>query len=223
MIKIARKVKDLTSKKFGHLTVIKMNEKRGPSNKVMCTCKCDCGNTIVVMSNSLTTGKTVSCGCRIQNKTHGMTNNRIYKIWADMKNRCTNINNQSYSDYGGRGISICKEWNKFENFYEWSKISGYSDNLTIDRINVDGNYEPNNCRWATYEQQNNNKRNNIYVEFNNEIITLTELSRITNISFMTLRKRYNKGDRNEKLIRTITTRIKGEDNKKDGKKKTKTN
>ena len=204
MTKITRKVKDLTNKRFGHLTVIKMNEERGPSNKVMCTCKCDCGNTVVVMSNSLTTGKTISCGCKIQNKTHGMTDSRIYKIWADMKNRCTNVNNRSYSDYGGRGITFCEEWDKFENFYKWSKESGYSDNLTIDRINVDGNYEPDNCRWDTYKQQNDNRRNNIYIEYNNETITLKELSRQTGINYQTLLRRYNKGDRNEKLIRSIS-------------------
>lgn len=222
MIKITRKVKDLTNKKFGHLTVVKMNEERGPSNKVMCTCKCDCGNTIVVMSNSLTTGKTVSCGCRIQKKTHGMKNTRIYRIWAGMKNRCTNVNNQSYSDYGGRGITLCEEWNKFENFYKWSKESGYSDNLTIDRINVNGNYEPNNCRWATYEQQNNNKRNNIYIKYNNEVVTLTELSRMTNICPESLRKRYNDEDEdNEELIEYVTSKLKGDSNKKDGKKKKK--
>ena len=221
MIKIARKIKDLTNKKFGHLTVIKMNKERGPSNKVMCTCKCDCGNTVVVMSNSLTTGKTVSCGCKIQNKTHGMTNTRIYKIWADMKNRCTNTNNQSYSDYGGRGINICEKWNEFESFYEWSKVSGYSDDLTIDRIDVNGDYEPGNCRWATYKQQNNNKRNNIYIEYDDKLITLTELSTITNINSKTLRERYNKGDRNEKLIRTVTVKVKGDNNNKNSKKKKK--
>lgn len=211
------KIKDLTNNRYGHLTVLKMNEERGPHNKVMCTCRCDCGNEIVVMSNSLQQGKTVSCGCRMQMITHNMTGTRIYKIWAGIKNRCDNPNEPAYKDYGGRGITYCNEWKEFSSFYEWANESGYEDNLTIDRIDVDGNYEPVNCRWATCKEQNNNRRNNIYIEYDNEVITLKQLSEITDINYNTLLKRYNKGDRNESLVR----KPKGDNKKNNGKKEKK--
>lgn len=178
---------DLTDLKVGKLKVIKRadNDSKG---RVMWLCRCECGNYKSINAYSLSKGITQSCGClqRKQtskaNKTHGMANTRIYNIWCKMKERCYKRNSIEYHLYGGRGISICNEWkNDFKSFYEWAVKNGYSDSLSIDRIDVNGNYEPTNCRWATSYEQNSNKRNNVVIEKNGERHTLSEWSRITGI------------------------------------------
>lgn len=123
--------------------------------------KCSCGNEFKTMTESVRVGKTVSCGCYNKQKStiHGLRHHRIYKIWDGIKQRCFNKNNCNYFKYGEVGITICNEWREdFLNFYNWSLQNGYKDNLSIDRINNDGNYEPNNCRWTTRETQQRNQR-----------------------------------------------------------------
>ena len=107
---------------------------------------------------------------------------RIYEIWANMKYRCNNKNCVNFKNYGGRGIRVCEEWNAFENFYKWAIDNEYSDNLTLDRIDVNGNYEPENCRWATWEEQANNRRRNSRITYNGETHTISEWARIKNLS-----------------------------------------
>ena len=158
---------------------------------------CDCGNRKVIEGYKLKTGHTKSCGCLVRenglnNKTHGMTNTRLYRIYAGIKDRCLNKSNERYSDYGGRGIEICEEWlSDFMSFYNWAIDNGYSEELSIDRIDVDGNYEPNNCRWATKLEQANNKRNNILITYNGITDTLPNWSRKTGISKSCLEYRHN--------------------------------
>lgn len=112
-------------------------------------------------------------------KKHGMSNTRLYHIWEGMKRRCKNPKAKNYKNYGGKGISICDEWDRsFEVFYEWAMANGYEDGLTLDRIDVNGNYEPSNCRWASWEEQENNRSNNKYIEYNGQTKTIAEWTRI---------------------------------------------
>lgn len=120
------------------------------------------------------------------NYKHGLRHKRIYNIWRNMWHRCTNPSDPGYRNYGGRGISVCKEWKDPKVFADWAYKNGYSDNLTIDRIDVNGNYEPSNCRWATYATQANNKTNSVFIEYNGESHTFAEWEKITGISSKTI-------------------------------------
>lgn len=164
-------------------------------------CQCDCGNEVVVVKGQLTSGKTGSCGCfqreraRDYHLKHGKSNTRIYYVWKEMVQRCTNPRNRSYQDYGGRGITVCDEWrgeNGFINFYTWSLESAYESGLEIDRINNDGNYGPENCRWVTRELQANNKRNNILVEHRGIKKTVSQWARQLDMDDKKIRQRIKK-------------------------------
>lgn len=127
-------------------------------------------------------------------KTHGMTKTRIFNIWITMKQRCYNPNKQHYECYGGRGVKVCQEWlYDFMKFYEWAMNNGYEESLTLDRIDMNGNYEPFNCRWVDLKTQANNKRNNCFVEWNGEVYTIAELSEISGINYSVMYYRIHKG------------------------------
>ena len=169
---------DLIGQKFGKLTVIE-KAKEGRQRYI---CKCECGNTITLQRSRLPKYK--SCGCYEKvnleiishsSYKHGKTNTRLYGIWCGMKDRCYNSNCEHYDCYGGRGIRVCDEWlNDFQKFYDWSIQNGYEKGLSIDRIDVDGNYEPSNCRWATKIEQMRNRRDTVFVEDNGIKIPITE-------------------------------------------------
>lgn len=194
---------NLEGQKFSRLLVIKRAE-----NKVFkCgtvvaqwICKCDCGKeNIIVASNKLRNGNTKSCGClhdelfeknRMLHMKHNKSNTRLYKIWSGMKQRCHNSRHPKYRIYGKRGIVVCDEWkNSFEKFYNWAIEHGYKDNLTIDRIDNDRNYEPNNCRWFTPKEQSNNVRHNLIYSYNGQRKTLKQLAEEYNINYGTLYSR----------------------------------
>lgn len=206
---------DITGKKYGKLTVIEFAGRiRQPSGKIctMWKCRCDCGNYCTIRADSLKMGCTQSCGCLKQkqdkinlkkNHRHKMSGTRLYGIWQKMKDRCYNSNVKCYPRYGGRGIKMCYEWLKPDNFIQWSLENGYSNKLTIDRIDNNGNYEPSNCRWITNKEQCRNRRSNIMVEYNNKKMTLIELAEQINIPYKTLYMRYKRGKRNAELIKLV--------------------
>jgi hypothetical protein len=165
---------------------------------------CDCGVKITVSANSVKRGNTQSCGCHRKevsakiNLTHGQARDgqqsRLYQIWAQMKRRCDLPTHEAYPDYGGRGIRVCREWsNSFEAFEDWAINSGYSDDLTIDRRNNDGNYEPGNCRWLDRKGQANNRRSSRIVSYLDMDMTLAELSNCSGIGESTLADRLDRG------------------------------
>jgi hypothetical protein len=160
---------DLTGKRYGKIQVISM--KGHEKGSIIWNCICDCGKELEINTGRLNSGSIKSCGCSKkermikQNTIHGKANTRLYEIWIGMKKRCYNPNCHAYKNYGGRGITICQEWlDDFMNFYNWAMENGYRDDLSIDRIDVNGNYCPENCRWSTESEQALNKRETVYYE-----------------------------------------------------------
>ena len=133
-------------------------------------------------------------------KTHGMSHTRLHNIWLTMRQRCEKPKCSTYHKYGAKGIRVCTEWGVFENFRDWSLSNGYADNLTIDRINPLGNYEPSNCRWVTQKVQQNNRSNNIRLTYSGETHSIIEWSEITKIPLQNLYDRYYKGWKIERIF-----------------------
>lgn len=193
------KRKDLTGMKFGKLTVVSIDEK-ATSRHYKWICKCECGNTVSVFGTNLNQGISQSCGCNSSrtrayklkdiNTKHGMSRTRIYHIYHGILIRCTKPNSQNYKHYGGRGITMCDEWaNSFESFVSWANSNGYNEELTLERIDNNKGYSPDNCKWIPQSEQPLNRRNNIYATINGETKTVKEWAEISGINYNTLRSR----------------------------------
>lgn len=186
---------DLSGMKFGRLTVIESDGYANGGKRWKC--KCDCGNECIASASKLVSGHKRSCGCLRHEKPYNYQgrdrNRRLYIIWKAMRQRCINQKSPAYPRYGGRGISICEEWNDYNTFEEWALANGYSDELTIDRIDSNGNYEPNNCRWATPLVQSNNRGSNRKYTYNGETKTVSEWANLFGISYGTLISRLKRG------------------------------
>jgi hypothetical protein len=192
------KRKDLTGKKFGKLIVIEYAYSKGYA---YWRCKCDCGNENIVRSSHLLLGAVKTCGCswsengrktiifaQAANKKYDekIVKSRLYTIWNNMKERCDDVSNKNY---GGRGISICKEWREnYKTFYDWAVKNGYNDKLSIDRIDFNGNYYPENCRWANHEIQANNTRKNVFFTYGGITKSVSQWAREFGISHSTFRR-----------------------------------
>lgn len=200
-----RSLNDLTGQRFGKLTIIKRATNKG--KETAWECLCDCGNVCHVSVANLRSG-TKSCGClrhEGRNAKHGKCNTRLYTIWSSMKERCFNKNSYAYKWYGMKGIIVCDEWrgeNGFENFYNWAMQNGYKQGLSIDRIDVYGNYEPSNCRWADMITQANNKSNTLYIRYNGKSETVRYWSEKTGMRRSTIYSRHKKGWSAEEIFNT---------------------
>lgn len=195
---------NITGQRFGRLVALEMvgNDKYGIK---LWKCKCDCGNEKIVTYTHLKRGMIKSCGClhATQNYVHGLNGSRLQGIYYKMLYRCNNPKCENYADYGGRGIKICDEWlgdNGFKNFYEWAFSNRYTEKLTLDRKDNDKGYSPDNCRWVDAFVQENNRRNNIFIEYKGERLTIGEWSRKTGINYNTLFHRYQKGWSPSKML-----------------------
>lgn len=204
------KMKNITGKKFGKLTAVKVFGKSA-SGKYLWLCKCECGGEKIVSRSDLVTGNTISCGCVITNTSHGMSRTKLYKKWTDIKMRCYNPNNISFPNYGARGIKMCEEWrNDFSAFLSWAIQNGYDDSaprgrFTIDRIDVDGDYCPENCRLVDIQFQERNKRNTYYAEYNGKKIPLAMACAELNLPIQVV---YHRIIRGKTLEQAVTTPIK---------------
>lgn len=200
--------KDLTGKTFGRLTAIQPQKTSRLGTYWLC--RCECGNECVVLTSKLSSGHTISCGCRVSeikskisevNKTHAKSNTKLYNIYQGILARCYKKYSSSYERYGGRGITMCDEWkNDFMSFYNWAIDNGYSEKLSIDRIDTNGNYCPENCRWATAKEQANNTRKTVFLTYKGETKPASEWSEIVGISQSSLTQRKRKGWTDEECL-----------------------
>ena len=196
----------MVGRKFGRLTVISEAWERTPQCSWICLC--DCGNTTdPIPGYNLRSGRVVSCGCRKRDGKlsslykHGGAKTKLYEVFKTMHRRCEAETSNRFSYYGARGISVCEEWKDFRAFREWAHNNGYAEGLTLDRIDNNGDYCPENCRWATVKQQSNNRRNNVYIEIDGQLKTAAQWSDLTGIPYRTIYGRYKSGLTGKEVIR----------------------
>lgn len=209
-------VEDLTGKKLGKLTVIEQHGFTKPNKYghryAIWYCKCDCGNYVERTSDVLKRGKS-SCGCvqeanlkrmSLGNVKHGLSKTRIYGIWKNMISRCYREKDIHYKAYGARGITVCDEWkNDSSKFFEWAFANGYRNDLTIERIDNDKGYCPENCTWIPKEQQSKNKRQNIMITYEGKTMCASDWAKETGISASAIRYRFKRGWGTERIFSTI--------------------
>lgn len=209
--------KDVRGQRYGMLTILEVYDKRGHHYRYKC--KCDCGNESIAFLDSLQSGHTTSCGChgKASMTTHGLSKHPIYKTWIGMRERCLRENGSGYYRYGARGIKVCDEWvNDFQKFYDWAMENGWKEGLTLDRIDNDGDYCPDNCRWADRVVQSNNRSSNKYLTYNDKTMSVSEWAYEVGMPVPTLFTRLRKGWSVERALtepvhpRTEKTRVRRE-------------
>jgi hypothetical protein len=200
----------LTVKKFSHIS-------RGGQSYWVCICTC--GKEKTARSSHLKSGSVRSCGCLARECssktaksvlagkyckiTHNKTHTRVFSIWTAMRARCKNPNSISYKNYGGRGIIVCKEWDSnFITFYNWAMNNGYNDNLTIDRIDNNGNYEPSNCKWSTKKEQANNRRDCHYITYKDKTLTVVQWEEYLGFKRNLISQRLSRGWSEKRALET---------------------
>lgn len=191
---------DITNQTFGRLKALKPVYR---NNRTYWLCECECGNLKEIRQDAW--GKTNSCGCmQIESRTtHHLSGDKLYTVWKNMKTRCYNSQYWNYPNYGGRGITICEEWLKdFSSFYSWALSSGYQEGLTIERVNNDGPYSPDNCKWATKEEQDANRRNNHRLTYKGETKTVTQWAKLTGLPAAAILSRIRYGWSPDEIIET---------------------
>jgi hypothetical protein len=195
---MSKPLNNLQGFQFGSLTVLQLGKSHG--NGAVWLCQCKCGTQKEIRASDMVQGSVKSCGCEHTKRiakastTHGMTNTRTYSIWQAMRLRCNRIN----QDYSCRGITYDKRWDSFENFY--LDMGEVPEGMSIDRIDPNGNYEKSNCRWATQEQQANNKRSSVFIEYNGKKQTVSQWAKELNMNHYTLRSRLKKGLSAEQVL-----------------------
>lgn len=199
---------DIKGEKYNRWTVLSLD--RIENKKAYWLCQCECGTKKVVSSSSLRCGTSKSCGCLVKEngiKTiNGLSQTKLYRTYNNIKQRCYNLKMPFYKNYGGRNIKMCDEWlNDFIVFYNWSISNGYKDDLTIDRIDVNGDYEPNNCRWITKKEQYHNRTDNLYYIVDGKKRCLSELCKEYNMPYKTVSARLK---RKNDIISALNTPIK---------------
>jgi hypothetical protein len=193
----SKKIKDISGQKFGHITVLGFVGQDPKTTESMWLCECVCGTKLTRRGGGIRDGGIKSCGCKKAemigqgNTKHGDSFSDTYESWRGMRDRCLNPDNSAWDDYGGRGISICERWSDYLAFKE--DMGERPEGLTIDRINVNGNYEPGNCRWATMKAQSNNRRNNVVLTHDGKTMTLAQWSEFLGVSHGALSKRIKLG------------------------------
>lgn len=193
------KVIDLTGQRFGKLVVISRAKENTRNGTTRWICKCDCGNMTTVTKTKLTRGLIVSCGCYRSSK-NGESHTRLYRIWYNMHKRCEDPKKDHFDKYGGRGIRVCAEWSDFFAFKLWAMTHGYTDDLSIDRIDGDGNYEPSNCQWITQKQQMQNISTNRHITFNGKTYTVPQFADSLSVPIYSIRNHLRAGWSIEKIV-----------------------
>jgi len=188
----------MTGKVFGRLTVLKETDERSNGGAIKYLCRCECGNLKIISGTALRSGVTISCGCYnhdvITKFGKSVYKEKLYSVWNGIKNRCRNPNDRAYKNYGGRGITICRQWEKdYQIFREWAFENGYKNGMWIDRIDNDGPYSPENCRWSTSKEQSKNKRTSVFVMYKGKRMNLADAAEQSGIKWSTLRRRINLG------------------------------
>lgn len=182
---------ELIGQRFGMLTVV--GDASQGHRYQMVRCRCDCGRLTVIRKTRLRERRDakLACGClRGRHTKHSECHTKLYRVWDSMVRRCHNPRHRAFLSYGGRGIGVCQQWRDYRNFRDWANDNGYKEGLTIDRIDNDRGYEPDNCRWATRKQQQNNRRCCVFIEHNGQRLTLTQWSELLRIPRHNVRKHF---------------------------------